>query len=429
VAVIGAGVAGLSAAYHLRDDADLTLFESSDRVGGHAHTVTVAEGDCEIGIDTAFVVFNGRTYPQLTRFFEELQVEVCDHEGGFNFFDVDSGVQFGSAELELPERAIAERYPTEFLALWRDAERFHREAPRDFMRRKADVPLGVYLDTNGYGPEFRYGYVVLLATAVWSVPPELIWEMPASTLIAFYLAHDPGGLGGRSVAWKTVAGGSISYVRKALAATAPEVRLGTKVLAVREDADGVTVVCRDGEERFDQAIVATHADDAARLAVDRPDARRYLGRIRYSGTHAVLHTDPAVVPEDRDRWQSWNYGRLTRDGDVRAWVAYYMNRLQGFTAERDYFVTLECPVAIRDESVIKELHFTHPIINCEVREMQREIYAINDVSRVKFCGSYFHSRKIGPDLIGSHEAAFSSGVEAAKAVRSSVHPVGRSHAA
>ncbi|MDA0167628.1 FAD-dependent oxidoreductase [Solirubrobacter taibaiensis] len=416
VAVIGAGIAGLSAAYHLRDDAEVTIFERNDYVGGHAHTVTVTEGSREIGIDTAFVVCNGRTYPQLMQFFTELDVDLCDHTGGFNFFDLDTGVQFGSEEFELTEEQVAKRYPAEFLTMWRDAERFHREAPRDFLRRRADVSLAEYLDTNGYSAEFRYGYVVLLATAVWSVPAELIWELPASTLIAFYMAHDPGGLGGRSVAWKTVANGSASYVRRALEVIGADVRTCSEIVAVRETDTGVEVVTPGGIEHFDQVVVATHADEASRLATDRPDARAYLDRVAYSRTHAVLHTDPSVVPGDRSRWQSWNYGRATREGRTQSWVAYYMNRLQGFTSEHDYFVTLDCPLQIDPDRVIREMHFTHPIITCEVRAMQDDIYHLNNRSRVKFCGSYFHSRKIGPDLIGSHESAFSSGVHAAAAI-------------
>lgn len=418
VAVIGAGAAGLSAAYHLREDVDVTIFERNPYAGGHANTIAVEEQGGEIGIDTAFVVFNGRTYPQLSAWFEELGVVAKDHTGGFNFFDLDSGLQYGTAEFELDEAEVARRYPEDFVDIWRQAQRFYAESGRDFIRRRADMPLGEYLDRNGYSEAFKRSFVVLLATAVWSVPAELIWEMPASTFIAFFMSHDPGGLGGLSVAWKTVEDGSRSYVRRALEEIGGDVRLGTAVERVREVDGGVEVVTRDGAERFDRAVVAAHADEAlAMIESPADEQRRILERVRYSATRAVLHRDPSVLPADRSRWQSWNYGRVAHEGADHTYVVYWMNRLQGFDAPRDYFVTLDCPLDVDEASVVREIDYTHPIIDMGVREMQRGIYAVNRDRRIALCGSYFHAPKIGPDLIGSHEAAFCSGREAAEAIR------------
>jgi len=418
VAVIGAGVAGISAAYHIRNDADVTIFERNDYAGGHANTIEVFEGDRKIGIDTAFVVCNGRTYPQLLGFFDELDVPLLDHQGGFNFFDLDTGLQYGTREFQLEEEEIAERYPADFLPVWRDAKRFYEQTPKDFLRKKTDMSMGEYLDTNGYSEEFKHSYVILLATAVWSVPPELIWEMPATTFVAFFMAHDPGGLGGQTVAWKTVADGSITYVRSALEAIGGDVRLETEVTGVTEDENGVTVTFGDQSERFDYAVIGAHADEALGM-LDRPgEAEPYLDKVKYNLAHAVLHTDASVLPPDRSRWESWNYGRVRRDGKVHTYVAYYMNRLHGFTAEHDYFVTLDYPLEVREDTIIRHLPYTHPIIDMAVRDMQSSIYGLNrGDSRVKLCGSYFHAKKIGRDLVGSHEAAFCAGVEAGKAIQ------------
>ncbi|MFF9111147.1 NAD(P)/FAD-dependent oxidoreductase [Streptomyces sp. NPDC014805] len=423
VAVVGAGISGLSAAYHLPDDVHVTVYESQDTPGGHAHTVEVDEDGRTIGVDTAFVVFNARTYPDLSAFFDKLGVDVLDHTGGFDFFDLDRGLNYGTAEFELTEEEIAARYPADFLPLWRDAERFHREAPRDFLRKRTDLSLGDYLDRGGYSDAFKYGYVVLLATAVWSVPAELIWEMPATTVIAFFMSHDPGGLGGRSVAWKTVTGGSVRYVRRVVDALNGTVRTGAPVTRVREDADGVVVATAAGEERHDYAVLAAHADQSlAVLENPTPFQADVLGTVRYSATRAILHTDPAAMPPRRERWQSWNYGLKTVDGTPRTWVAYYMNALQGFTAERDYFVTLDSPIVPRDELVVRELPFTHPVIDLDVRAMQRTIHDVNAPGgRIKLAGSYFHAPRIGVDLIGSHEAGFVSGRKAAEAVARELH--------
>ncbi|GAA4598121.1 putative NAD/FAD-binding protein [Actinoplanes octamycinicus] len=417
VAVVGAGVAGLSTAYHLPEDIDVTVYEKNDYAGGHANTIEVDENGKRLGIDTAFVVFNARTYPQLSQFFADLGVATLDHQGGFNFFDVDSGLNYGTGELALDEDVVRAKYPQAFQTIWREAKRFHTEAPRDFLRGRSNVPLGEYLDRNGYSDEFKYSYVVLLATAVWSVPAELIWEMPATTVIAFYMSHDEGGLGGKSVNWKTVDGGSINYVRRIVESIRGRVRLSEPVIGIRDDGDRVVVTSTGGAREYDYVVLATHADEALKL-LERPtgEQQRVLETVRYSATKAVLHTDPAVLPADRSRWQSWNYGKKTVDDRVRTWVAYYMNPLQDLDAERDYFVTLDCPVQPRDETVLKEIDYTHPVIDLGVRAMQKTIYDVNRTGRIKLAGSYFHSPKIGPDLVGSHEAAFVSGLHAARRV-------------
>ena len=418
VAVIGAGIAGLSAAYQLREEAELVIYESNDYVGGHANTVEVTEDGTTVGLDTAFIVFNQPSYPGVSAFFDELGVPVLAHEGGFNMFDLDNGVEFGTTEFDLPEHEIVARYPEDFQAIWREAKRFHAEAPRHFLRKQAEFGLGAYLDLHGYTEAFKRGFVVQLATAVWSIPPELIWQMPASTFIAFFMAHDAEGLGGRSVAWQTVKGGSISYVRRALDAIGAQVRLGDPVVAVEDLGAWVEVRTRAGEvQRFDSVVLSTHADQALSVLRNPTVAQQAVGIVRYNSSSCLLHTDDAVLSKDRSRWRSWNFGSLTVDGQTRAWPVYHLNQLQDLDARQDYFVTLDCPIEVAPDKVIKSLTYSHPIITCEVRELQSSIYRAHSGSRVLLAGSYFHSKALGPDQIGSHEAAFSSGVEAARAVR------------
>ncbi|OCC10624.1 NAD(P)/FAD-dependent oxidoreductase [Streptomyces sp. PTY087I2] len=414
VAIVGAGVAGLSAAYHLRDRARITIFEREDRLGGHANTVEVVENGRTLGIDTAFVVFNRPAYTNLCEFFEELGVDTVKHRGAFNFFDRNSGLEYGTKELDMSEEEVSARYSEEFLTIWREARRFHTEGRKDFVRKKADIPLGEYLDRGGYSQAFRHSYVILLCSAVWSIPAELIWQMPASTAIAFFMGHDEGGLGGREVDWRTVGGGSISYVRKALAAIGPEIRSGEPVTAIHQDGDGATVTTAQGSERFDYVVVGAHADEALAM-LDNPTERQtaVLSKVAYNGSSVILHTDPSVVPADRERWEAWNYGKVEVDGQPKTYVAYYMNKLHGFTAEKDYFVTLDYPGEVDPATVIAEFPYSHPIIDVAVRELQKDIYDVNDGTRVKLCGSYFHAKRHGVDQIGSHEAGYSSGMDVA----------------
>lgn len=417
IAVIGSGPSGLSAAYHLREHGRITFFEREPRPGGHANTVEVEENGRTIGLDTAFIVFNRRFYPQLTGFFDEVGVAAIPHPGGFTFFDKDSGLEFGTEELEWDEEAIDARYGAqypEFPLVWREARRFHEESRRDFVRGRADMSLGDYLDANGYSQEFRHSFLIMLCSAVWSVPAELIWEMPAATVIAFFVGHDEGGLGGRRVDWRTVGGGSISYVRKLLAEVSPDLRLSSPATAVRQEADGVYVTTASGTEKFDYAVLATHADEAYALLENPTDAQRAaVENVRYSASKVVLHSDPALMPADEKAWLAWNYGKVQVDGGTHCFVTYYLNKLQDFEADRDYFVTLDPPGPVDPATVIAEFDYTHPVIDMGLRERQPVIYDANQGGRVKLAGSYFHSPRLGPDQIGSHEAAFASGAEAA----------------
>lgn len=419
VAVVGGGISGLSAAYALRGEAEITIYEQNDYLGGHANTVEVDEPSTgrTLGLDTAFIVFNAPSYPGLSGFFDELGVKSLAHEGGFFLFDTDTGLQFGTPEFHQSLDDLAEKYPEDFVDICRQARRFHAEAPRDFLRKRAEMPLGEYLQRNGYTEAFASGVVVQLATAVWSMPPRLLWLMPASTFIAFFMAHDAEGLGGRQVSWRTVTGGSISYVRKAVSAIGATLRLADPVVDVAEHATGVTVLTRSGTRaEFDAVVLATHADEALAVLQNPTPAQQAVDVVRYNTVDCVLHTDPRVIEGAHERWGSWNFGSGTFDGERRAWPVYYLNKLQGFEADQDYFVTVDYPGEISPEAVIARFVYSHPVITCDVRALQSTIYRAHDDTRVILAGSYLHSKKLGPDQIGSHEAAFASGREAARVV-------------
>ncbi|MBL0887457.1 FAD-dependent oxidoreductase [Myceligenerans indicum] len=407
IAVIGAGAAGIAAAYTARDRADVVLFEAGGDPGGHAASYTVEPG---IGADTGFVVFNKPNYPRLSAFFDELGVETVPHSGRFTFFDRARDLVYGSPELEGDEPP-ADPMLAEIFA---ESARLATEGRRDFIRGKADVPLRTYLDDHGYSRTFQAEYITLLGTAVWSAPPDLIWEMPASTVIAYFLAHGGSGLGGRGVAWQTVRGGSRRYVDAAITASGAELRLKTTVASVAHDADGVLVTCADsGPERFDGVVVATHGDTARELLRTPSEGqRRVLEDLRYSEARIVLHTDTDVLPADRERWSSWNYGSAPGQDGPQPYVAWYLNVLQGFESDTDYVVTMNYPGQIAADRVIADVRYRHPIIDLGLRRLQPEIYRLANTSQVTLAGSYFHSADLGWDVIGSHEAAHASGVRA-----------------
>ncbi|KDP92620.1 MULTISPECIES: NAD(P)/FAD-dependent oxidoreductase [Clavibacter] len=409
LAIIGAGISGIAAAYEARHRARIVMYEAADQPGGHACSIDVDHG---IGLDTGFVVFNRPNYPRLSAFFAELGVETTPHTGEFTFFDHVGGRVYGSPELE----SETEPEDPELALIWRESERFGREGRRDFLRGQADMPLREYLDTHGYARSFQDGYIVRLSTAVWSAPFDLIWDMPAATVIAYFLAHGNSSLGGRGVGWETVTGGSRRYVDAAIAAIRPDLRLATPVSAVAEDADGVTVTTAAGDvERFDAVVVATHGDTARGILATPTDGQRQaLADIRYSTSRMVLHTDTSVLPADRARWTSWNYGDAEgADGPV-PYVAWYLNKLQGFESATDYVVTLDYAGEIGPEHVIADHRVQHPIIDLPLRQLQKEIHRLTTSDRVALAGSYFHSSDLGWDVIGSHEAGFTSGTRAAR---------------
>lgn len=407
IAVIGAGAAGIAAAYTARDRADVVLFEAGGEPGGHAASYAV---EPDIGADTGFVVFNEPNYPRLSAFFDELGVETVPHSGRFTFFDQERGLVYGSPELEGDEPP-QDPVLAEIVA---ESARLSDEGRRDFIRGKADVPLRTYLDEHGYSRAFQAEYITLLGTAVWSAPQDLIWEMPASTVIAYFLAHGGSGLGGRGVAWRTVRGGSRRYVDAALAASGAELRLKSPVTAVSHDAEGVLVTCAGAEpERFDAVVVATHGDTARELLRTPTDGqRRVLENLRYSEARIVLHTDVSVLPTDRERWSSWNYGRAQGPDGPQPYVAWYLNLLQGFESDTDYVVTMDYPGQIPANQVIADVRYQHPVIDLNLRRLQPEIYQLANTAQVALAGSYFHSTDLGWDVVGSHEAAHSSGVRA-----------------
>jgi predicted NAD/FAD-binding protein len=414
-------VAGLSAAYELRGDFDVTLYEDGALAGGHANTVEVEEHGRRIGLDTGFIVFNEPNYPRLSQFFKALDVPTLEHKGGFLFFDLDGSLRYSTEDLDIPDEVLRAEYSEEFRTISREARRFYEEAPKHFVRGKADIPLGEYLEREGYSDDFKHGFIVLQGSAVWSAPAEVIWDIPASTVIGYFWSHGHGGLGGRNVAWNTVAGGSRTYVSKVLdelAAAGVKVNLSLPVTRAQLGSNGVAVHFDGGVEHYDYAVVATHADQAARIADDIPDEQRdVLAQIKYNTTNVVLHTDTQILPDEREKWRSWNYGRVGRGQDLKAYVVYYLNEIQQFQAEHDYLLSLDCPLPIDDAKVIASFDYTHPIVDIAVRNLQKDIHAINEVNRIKFCGSYIHCRKMGRDSLGSHEAAYDSGVAAAGSVR------------
>jgi len=422
VAVIGSGVAGLTAAYLLQRRYDVVLIEADTRLGGHAHTHTVATSDAgEVEVDSGFIVHNRVTYPNLIRLFDELGVLTQPSDMSMSVRCNGCGLEYAGAlglrgVFASPKSALTPAYLRmlfEVNKFYRHARRVAAESSLPLSDRTPgiDITLGEFLDRGGFSRYFRRHYMVPVVSAVWSVAPETALEYPARYLFAFMANHGMLSVGG-SHQWYTVVGGSRSYVEAAVKGVG-EVRLGVAVTAVSLGASGapggasVTVRLGDGSsEPFDRVVVATHPDQALSI-LERPTEaqRRVLGAFRYSRNDVTLHKHPGVLPRRSHARASWNYLLDDcADGGDRALVTYDMNRLASLPTAEPHLVTLNCDDRIPSAHVVARMVYEHPIYTPESVDAQAKLADLNDET-IAFAGAY-HGW-------GFHEDGCRAGVAAA----------------
>ncbi|MFG3254198.1 NAD(P)/FAD-dependent oxidoreductase [Streptomyces sp. NPDC048172] len=429
IAVVGSGVAGLSAAHVLRQRDEVTLYEADDRLGGHAHTHDVAAPDGRtLPVDTGFIVHNPRTYPLLTRLFDELGVASQETAMSMSVRCQGCGLEYAGAKgprglFASPRHALRPAY----LRMIAEVPVFHRRALRLLATEPGPAPgpapgassattpgtdhaaeatLGDFLRGNRFSAYFVAHFVTPLVSAVWSCAPETALRHPARPLFRFLEHHGMLSVGS-SPTWRTVTGGSRTYVRR-IAERLAAVHTSTPVRAVRRRGDGVELATGDGEPRqYDAVVLAVHPDQALRL-LDGPteDERRVLGALPYSRNSALLHTDPAPLPRSRTARAAWNYlmpDCRTPTAHVR--VSYDMNRLQRLDSPREHVVSLGAEDLVRPGSVLARMAYEHPLHTPESVAAQRRLPGLSRWP-VAYAGAY-HGW-------GFHEDGCRSGIEAAR---------------
>ena len=414
VAIIGAGVAGLSCAHFLNSRYDLTIFEQNDYAGGHTNTITVDEDGIPIPIDTGFMVYNEVTYPNLTRLFRELDVKTKPTTMSFSVGHQPSGIEYNGAGMNLLFGQRRNLVNPRFWRLLTQMNRFNGEASAALDNPAyATHTVRQYVDERGYGNDFLNLFLVPMSSAVWSTPPDRMLEFPAVTLLRFF--HNHGFLGLHTHhPWRTLDGGAKSYVAKMSAGWSDRVALRSKAVKVTRSMDSVCITTADGtESRFDKVIMAAHAGESLTMLTDATPTEQYLlGQFQYQPNTTTLHTDASFMPKTKRCWASWNY-RIDQDSDENPLPSthYWMNSLQGVSQRRNYFVSLNCHDRIAPESVLRRIEYHHPVFSLGAIDAQKVLPSLNNISPLQttyFCGSYFK--------YGFHEDAFTSGLECARAI-------------
>lgn len=404
IVVIGAGAAGLSAAWRLGEIAQVTVLEADGRLGGHANTLDAPGPRGDTPVDTGFIVYNEDNYPNFTALLSYFGVASQPADMGLSV-SLDAGaLEYSSNALLAQKRNLLR---PRFWRMIADILRFYRRAPDDLRRLEGSgTSLDAYLAQGRYGRAFRDDHLLPMAAAIWSTPLDRIGDYPAASLIRFFLNHGMMTVTGRGL-WRTVTGGSRSYVRKLTAATRADFRTGARVEGVSRSEAGVRVRLADGTILdFDEAVLAVHGDAAlALLEEPSPEETALLGAFRYARNRVMLHRDPALMPRRRAAWTAWNHiGFSDRPGEGP--VTYWMTYLQSLKDAGDLFVTLNPPDGFTPRDLVAEIPYEHPLYDAAAMEAQTRLWSLQGVRRTWFCGSYFGH--------GFHEDALQSGLAVAE---------------
>jgi predicted NAD/FAD-binding protein len=406
IAVIGAGISGMVAARLLHGEHDITVFEANDYIGGHTHTVDVADDDGTLAVDTGFIVFNERTYPNFVALMKKLGVSWQDSDMSFSVHCEKTGLEYCPNP---PALLFAQRRNLLRPSMWRMVREifaFRRELPRT-AELPETVTLGKHLSQKRYSRAFIEYFLVPMGAAIWSADPRRFEEMPACMFARFFYNHGFLELHDQPQ-WLVIQGGSRNYVGPLTQPYQDRIRLGCSVRSIRRRPDQVEIETTDGQrESFDQVVLATHSDQALRLLADPTDKEReILGAIPYQENVVVLHTDDRMLPKRRKVWASWNY-RLPRESQSAVAITYDMNILQSLKADREYCVTLNQTEKIDPAKIERRFVYAHPVYDPQALRAQRRHAEISGTNRTHFCGAYWG--------YGFHEDGVNSALAVGKA--------------
>jgi predicted NAD/FAD-binding protein len=410
VAVVGSGIAGLATAWFLRNTHQVTLYEAAPRLGGHTNTVEVCVDEQQFAVDTGFLVFNQRTYPNLCALFEQIGIESVASDMSFSARIETQNLEWAGSNLNTVFGQRRNLLRPAFVGMVRDILRFNRET-RTLAQNSAasDESLGDFLSRRQYGKAFRDWYLLPMAAAIWSCPTATMLAYPLATFVRFCHNHGLLQIMNRPQ-WLSVKGGGREYVRR-LAADLDDIRLATPVLAVTRGEDGVHVRSEQGSERYDALVLACHSDQALALLGTHatPAERIVLSAVRYQANRAVLHTDASLLPQRRQLWSAWNYAAgADSAGHTPVAVSYLLNMLQPLPVQTPVIVSLNPFRPPAQEHVLAEFDYAHPVFDQAAIVAQQRLPAVQGRDRVWFAGAW--------GRYGFHEDGLRSAVAVAESM-------------
>jgi predicted NAD/FAD-binding protein len=415
IAIVGTGISGMTAAYHLQAEHELTVFEANGYIGGHTNTVDVELDGRSWAVDTGFIVFNDWTYPNFIALMNELGVASQPSDMSFSVHCDRTGLEYCGSSLDQLFAQRRNLLSPGFYGMIADIMRFNKES-LDLLDTDDDsLSLGEYLEQGGYRQRFIEHYIIPMGAAIWSSSPASMYRFPARYFVEFFSNHGMLNIKNRPT-WRVIKGGSRAYVDKLVAGFADRIHLNTPVEAVRRTDTGVTVHAGGTSAGFDAVLMACHSDQALRLLED-PDEKELgiLGAIPYQPNEAVLHTDTRLLPDRRKAWSAWNYHIPASDTGSVA-LTYDMNILQSLDAPREFCVTLNHDDLIDESKILRRIAYEHPVYTPRGIAAQRRLGDINGSRRTFFAGAYWG--------FGFHEDGVKSGLAAVDAVRRWQHEGG-----
>ena len=410
VAIIGAGISGLTAAYYLKRQHQVSVFEVADKIGGHTATVDVSHGGREYAIDTGFIVFNDWTYPNFIELMDELGVDSKPTEMSFSVRCENTGIEYGGNNLNTMFAQRRNLLRPSFHKMIRDILKFNREAIRDLDNGdiSPQATLGGYLRANGYGEAFVYQYILPMGCAIWSASTERMIDFPLRFFLQFFKNHGLLSVNNRPQ-WRVIKGGSRSYLDPLTESFGETITTNANINRIRRLGDSVELIMSDGRAlSYDHVVLACHSDQALSLLGDASLAERSaLEAIPYQQNEVVLHTDENLLPRRRVAWSSWNY--LLRDRfQERAILTYNMNILQGIKSDTTFCVTLNATESISPAKIIESFNYSHPVFSLDSVQASKLIEQINGNNNTWFAGAYLGN--------GFHEDGVVSGRQVATAI-------------
>lgn len=390
IAVVGTGIAGSVAAYHLAKEHEITVFESDSRIGGHTNTVEVDRFGQTYSVDTGFIVFNDWTYPNFIALLEELGVAWQDSDMGFSVQHEGTGLEYSGSTLNSLFAQRSNLFRPSFYRMVRDILRFNKESLAVLEDQEREPLLGEYLGAHLYSEEFINHFILPMGAAIWSATLTEMERMPARFFIRFFKNHGMLSVNDRPV-WRVVKGGSQRYMDKLTRGHREQIYLNSPVQSVQRFPGHVEVKVKGGQaQRFDSVFIACHSDQALDMLADASHAEReVLGAIAYQHNEAVLHTDVALMPSRKRAWAAWNY-HIIEQAEQPVAVTYNMNILQSLESPEPFCVTLNHQAAIDPEKIISVMDYSHPVFTPAAVDAQQRQAELN-TDRTFFCGAYWRN--------------------------------------